>query len=359
MEITKKARVILEKMHEGKKLDIGDFSSELEIRMVLNYLKDSHLIDFVWNLHPNENGLKILSERITPLGIKFIEENPNVNVQVIRKEDIVLSHQDYVVMAGEPGSKFYEVFYKGKKIKDCRGVIRTKLKELNKMKKNNKEKAEVKEPKNSGDVGHVIKLWDRLTLEMNRVFLEHRLREQVRHLINNNIVPRIQDMEKRDEEYQNLPEVRSKLMVEEIRRNDEILNRNKNNLREQIQKGLYQKGMQQQIGSVWYDDLIEKMQEDAEEINIKLESQLAVINPQFAYQKDSRWIGIQIKFLKHNLEATQNNLGVIKQSVEEVKQDIAKQNEKIIGRRSQIIEELQNLGQDVSEFSANPPEDAK
>ena len=47
---------------------------------------------------------------------------------VIRKEDIILSHRDYVVMAGEYEGKFYEVFYKGKKLNDCIGVIRTTIK---------------------------------------------------------------------------------------------------------------------------------------------------------------------------------------------------------------------------------------
>ena len=47
--------------------------------------------------------------------------------QIIRKEDIVLSRKDYVVLAGDREGRFYEVFYKGKKINDCIGVIRTSI----------------------------------------------------------------------------------------------------------------------------------------------------------------------------------------------------------------------------------------
>ena len=51
-----------------------------------------------------------------------MEKNKQI---VIRKEDIVLSHKDYAVLAGDREGRFYEVFYKGKKIHDCIGVIRT------------------------------------------------------------------------------------------------------------------------------------------------------------------------------------------------------------------------------------------
>ena len=59
-----------------------------------------------------------------------------------------------------------------------------------------KKKAEVKEAKNEGDVSHVIRLWDRVTLEMNRVFIDYKLRKQIRQLINENILKRMEDMEK-------------------------------------------------------------------------------------------------------------------------------------------------------------------
>ena len=49
-------------------------------------------------------------------------------IRVIRKEDIVLSRKDYVVMAGDREGRFYEIFYKGKKINDVIGVIRTTIK---------------------------------------------------------------------------------------------------------------------------------------------------------------------------------------------------------------------------------------
>ena len=50
------------------------------------------------------------------------------------------------------------------------------------MKKDNKEKS--KEVNNKGDVSHILRLWDRVVLEMNRVFIDYRLRNHIKHLIN-------------------------------------------------------------------------------------------------------------------------------------------------------------------------------
>src|SRR3990167_3494140 len=134
-----------------------------------------------------------------------------------------------------------------------------------------KKKAEVKEVKNEGDVSHVLKLWDRITIEMNRVFLDYKLRNQIKQLINENILKRMEDMEKKDMEFQNLPEQKISNLRGELERNDNILKNNTENPRNQIQKGLYEKEIP--IGSAWYDSLLEKMKLDIEETQLKLDSE--------------------------------------------------------------------------------------
>ena len=124
------------------------------------------------------------------------------------------------------------------------------------------KKKEIKEAKNEGDVSHVLRLWDRVTLEMNRVFLDYKLRNNIKQLISENILKRMEDMEKVDTEFQNLPENKIKNLRKELERNDGILKANTENTRNQVQEGLYKRGFP--VGSVWYDSLIEKMKLDIE-----------------------------------------------------------------------------------------------
>lgn len=135
----------------------------------------------------------------------------------------------------------------------------------------------------------------------------------------------------------------------ELEKNDEILRKNIEETRKQVQEGLYKKGYP--IGTAWYDSLLEKMKLDVEEIQIKLDSNFEVVNPQFVFQKNPRWVEIQMLFHKKNLEAIKSNIKEIEENVEAVKQDITEQNERITARRNQILEELEKLGQDISEFT--------
>ena len=211
------------------------------------------------------------------------------------------------------------------------------------------KKKEVKEVKNEGDIAHVIKLWDRVVLEMNRVYLDYKLRANIKRLIDEDILKRMEDMELQDKEFQNLPEQRIISLREELERNDNILNQNTENLKKQVQIALYQRGFPQ--GSPMYDSLIEKMKYDIEEANLKLDSEFKVVNPQFEFQQNPRWIELQMLFHKKNIEAVKENLKEIEDNVGAVKQEIAEQNERIVARRSQILEELEALGEDISGFS--------
>ena len=212
-----------------------------------------------------------------------------------------------------------------------------------------RKKVEVKEVKNEGDVSHILKLWDRVTLEMNRVFLDYKLRNSIRQLINENILKRMEDMEKTDEEFNNLPEQKIKSLREELERNDKILKNNTENIRNQVQEGLYKRGFP--VGSAWHDSLLEKMKLDIEEAKLKLDSGFEVVNPQFTFQKIPRWTELQILFHRKNLEAVQENIKEIEHNVEDIRQEIEEQNERIVARRSQILEELEALGEDISGFS--------
>ena len=93
------------------------------------------------------------------------------------------------------------------------------------------------------------------------------------------------------------------------------------------------------------------MKLDIEEMQLKLDSEFKVINPQFEFQGNPRWISLQILFHQKNLEAVKGNLKEIEDNAEAVKQELNEQNERIVARRSQILEELEELGEDISGFS--------
>lgn len=212
------------------------------------------------------------------------------------------------------------------------------------MKKNNKKKEE----KTTGDAIHVLKLFERLSIELKRVFFEHNLRIQVKEMLEE-FSQYLKDMEKKDFEYNNLPEIKIKNLREELERNDRIIEKNEKELRNQIQEGLYKKGYP--VGSAWYDSMLEKMKLDVEEQQIKVNSGFKVVNPQFTFQQEPRWIEIQTIFHKKNLEALKETIKELENNVEIVQQEINEQNERVIARRSQILEELEALGQDISEFT--------
>ena len=211
------------------------------------------------------------------------------------------------------------------------------------MKKNNKE-----QKKGSGDAIHVLRLFERIAVEIGRVNFEHNMRVQVRELLGE-FEDKLKEMEKRDFEYNELPEVKIKNLREELERNDRILEKNENNLRNQIQEGLYKKGYP--VGSAWYDSMLEKMRLDVQELNLKLDSGFEPKYPQFYFQLNPKWIELQMLFHKKNLEAIKENIKELEHNVEIIQQEITEQTERVTERRSQVLEELEKLGQDISEFT--------
>ena len=211
------------------------------------------------------------------------------------------------------------------------------------MKKNNKE-----EKKGSGDSIHVLKLFERTAVEIKRVFFEHNMRVQIRELLGE-FEDSLKDMEKKDFEYNQLPEIKIKNLREELERNDRILEKNEKGLRNQIQEGLYKKGYP--VGSAWYDSMLEKMKMDIQEINLKLDSGFEAKYPQFYFQLNPKWIELQMLFHKKNLDAIKENIKELEHNIEIVQQEINEQTERVTARRNQILEELEVLGQDISEFT--------
>ena len=161
-------------------------------------------------------------------------------------------------------------------------------------------------------------------------------------------------MDEKDEDFQNLPENKIPRLKEEIGRNDEILMKNKENYRQQVQAGLFDKGLSQ--SSPMYDTLIIKMEYDIEVEQIKLDSGFKCINPVYEFQGDGRIAEINVNMSKKHIKALKDNLKEIKQNLGEVKNDITKQAEFIKNRRVQILEELGKLGEDVSELKKKAPD---
>lgn len=200
---------------------------------------------------------------------------------------------------------------------------------------------------------HSLKLLNKLVSEFSSNFFDMNSRKVMREQLGN--LPKILDeMDKKDEEYQQVPEVKIKSLVEELKANDEILKKNHENTREQIQIGLYKEGYSQ--ANPMYDSFIERMELDLEEAQLKLDSGIVVEHPTFNFQTNPRWIEIQIILHNRNIVAIKSNLEDINEMLEKVKKLIVEQNERIKTRRFQIIEELKELKVDVSEYVNKVPD---
>ncbi len=200
---------------------------------------------------------------------------------------------------------------------------------------------------------HVLKLLGRIGTEMNSSFFDVNSRKTMRGMLEK--LPELLDtMDKRDEDFQMLPENRIPELKEEIKRNDEILRKNHESKNHQIQTGLYQKGLPP--GSPMFDSLLERMKDDLEDAKLKLDSGLKTVNPVFVFQTNPRWVELQKKLHNRNIKALKENMQEIENNVKEVEADIANQNQKIKLRRIQIIDELKKLKVDVRDFEDKVPD---
>ncbi len=200
---------------------------------------------------------------------------------------------------------------------------------------------------------HVLKLLDKIGIECNSSFFDANSRKVMKDKIGQ-IVPLLDLMDERDETYQRIPEVMIPALKEELKKNDALLKKNHENVREQIQIGLYQKGYP--TTSPMYDTFLEKMKLDLEDAQIKVDSNIELITPTFKFQTNERWKEIQLEYNKRNVKAIKDNIKETETQIELVKKDITEQTERMKARRLQIIEELKDLKEDVSEFTGKTPE---
>ncbi len=219
---------------------------------------------------------------------------------------------------------------------------------MKKGKKSMKVKSEV-----IGEPTHILKLLNKIDTELCNNFFEMKARTQIREMVGN--LPLIlDDMDSKDEDFQNLPENKIKSLWKELEDKSELLKRNKEQFHLQVQVGLLHKGYPQ--GNPMYHTWIERTKMELEEDQMKIDSKLKIINPMFEFQNNKRWKEIQIKMTTRKIKATKENLKLVEQQVEEVKNDITAQNEKIKNRRVQILEELEKLGEDVKELKKKAPD---
>ena len=148
-------------------------------------------------------------------------------------------------------------------------------------------------------------------------------------------------------------EAKVNALKKELIANDEVLRKNIEEPLMQVQRGLCRKGLPPD--APLYDSLLEKLGLDIEETDIILNHGMRVANPLFEFHKDERWIEIQKIKNEKCLKALKANFAEIEKNVAEVKSDIEHQNERIKARRTQIIEELKALGEDVSVITEKAP----
>ena len=136
-------------------------------------------------------------------------------------------------------------------------------------------------------------------------------------------------------------------ITKEINDSAELLKRNISEPKMAVMIGLRQRHIN--LG-IMYDELIDNLKIDIEELKIIDDSGFKVLNPIFQYQIDKRWLEIQCINNKNKLEKQKAGLEQLEKDVEEVKVQIEEQNARIKSRRLVLIEELKKLEVDTSDF---------
>ncbi len=144
-----------------------------------------------------------------------------------------------------------------------------------------------------------------------------------------------------------------KLLMIEIKRNDEVLRKNKEDYDDQVMAGLYMEKYPPE--APLYSTFLEKMELDLEEVEIALASDMEIVNPMFKFQADPRWLEIQQVKQKKQAELLKVNITDLGKMIAKVKNDIETHNGRMVERRIQILEDLAGLGEDVSELKAGSP----
>ena len=214
------------------------------------------------------------------------------------------------------------------------------------------KKKKINKKVKSSEVAHVLNLFNQLAIKVFDCHFESNVRIQVRGLVKQ-ISNGLDMMDETDEELQSQPENKKKNLRAEIIKNDELLKKNIENKKIQIQRGMINKGFPK--SSQMHDVLLEDTRLEIEDLKIRIGTNYQVVGATFEFQKAATWVGIQLAIHKRRLKEIESSYEEILACKEEVERDIVKQNERIKIRRKQIIEELKELKVDVSDFDEKPP----
>lgn len=199
----------------------------------------------------------------------------------------------------------------------------------------------------SGEAAHILRLFNTISSKMEKSFLDDGQRKQV-NAFWDFIKDQMDQMEQRDEDFQNLPKNKIESLQKELIKNDKHIQKNIDEHNLMVQVGLQSsKGFPQ--GAMMYDDLIRDAEYDLKILKKKIDYEYKVLNAEYEYQTDSEWVKLQLENAIQQYKTSTKNLNEIKQNVSEVENDIIAQMERIKNRRIQILEELKVLGIDLTD----------
>lgn len=144
-------------------------------------------------------------------------------------------------------------------------------------------------------------------------------------------------------------EERMKSLPDEIEKNDEILRKNKTDYRMQVQKGLWKKHYPKDSPVYWF--LLEQMKLEVKELDIKLQHGFKSLTPTFSYETLSSWENLLAERAKIKKLNCESNIAEIEKNVQIVRAEIAEQETVIRNRRVQVLEEMKELGMDVTKYT--------
>lgn len=143
-------------------------------------------------------------------------------------------------------------------------------------------------------------------------------------------------------------------LKKELREKDERLKANLDEPKLAIQIGLIKKGLIKP-DSAMHDAVLERMKFDLEEAKIMIDSGMEMLEPLYTYQKDKRWINLQLDKQKEFADNLKQDIKEIESKVSEMANEINAQNGRIKERRIHILEDLEKLGFDVKELKNGSP----
>lgn len=135
----------------------------------------------------------------------------------------------------------------------------------------------------------------------------------------------------------------------EIESNDTVHKRNKEQFKVQVQLSLIQNAGYNP-GNPLYDTFLIRMEIDLKDTSIKLDSKMEVINPQFKFQIDPRWIELQMDTLKRTKKALVKAITELKTQIITAEDLINGQITRWEERRTLLISRLKDLGEDTKDL---------